>query len=273
MHLSFLNSNWYRRYPFRKSATTIDANGSVLPTDLIVGCRVTTDFAHKDVYISKVFTSNGQISIEFSGNSHVLGTAQGTITNSNQAIPIIPVINNFAGYVIVGNLDTTQNIANYTFTSSTGLLEASTITIFTPPAITSLIHNGQKMTGKAVFQVTGLVLGVDGQVIGLTVLAPSDVASRVDQTSALLTCSNPIISGINSVTPSPNGSGNNIDIYGISPVTISIVDGVIQVGTIGLTLADVCQPVNIPPLDTTETYGDITTATVTEWSTWPQYNS
>ena len=275
MQLSFLNANWYRQYPFRSDINLTDNNGNTPSNDIMVGCRLMVDIANYPSYllgITKLYYNQGFVAVELSSNTGVLGVAKGQITQSNQSLPISSLVPTFSGSVVIGNPDSVQDQACFVYSVTSGALEPSTITVYPPPTITGVVHNG-RITGQVTFAPTNLTISSSGQTITFTVIAPTDVASRVDKTARLLTCANPIISGINTVKPFPTTNGNNIDIYGIDPVTISTGSGgVVTVGTTK-TVAEVCKPQTIPPTDDSNAYPfDITTTETTEWKTWPQFS-
>lgn len=266
MKLSFLNSNWYRKYPLQSTA---GMDG--FPDDLIVGCRIM--YTDPVVYISKVTTNNNFISIEFHNNSTVIGTAQGTVSLDAITLSIVPIDTNLSGFIIIGNIDSTVANSTYSFDSTTGALEPSVITIFTPPGVTNITTSTNTLTGNILIDPTNLTMTVDSNSIELDVIAPTDISSRMDRTANLLTCLNPIISGINSVVPLLKDGNWNIDIYGIAPIQITSIAGKITVGTNGVSLPNICNQTNIPPLDETSDYhGDIMTVDSPEWQSWPQYN-
>jgi hypothetical protein len=276
MHLSFLNANWLRKYPFKASSSLSTDNGLVMPNDIIVGVRLMTNSSNLQIKVSKVVIKGGVISIEFGNGTdthdpvRILGTAIGKAMQDNQVLKVTSVLPAFSGFVVIGNPDRLKEDATYIFNSDNGTLEPSTFTVFTPPPISHLQHHGAKLAGNVAIEVTGLDMGVSGNSISLSVIAPNDVASRKDRTSTLLTCTNPIISGINSVKPN---SDNEIDIYGVAPVRVTVSGPNIVIDT-EKTVTDVCQPVNIPPTDNTDVYhGDATTVDDPEWKNWPQFNA
>ncbi len=264
MQLSFINTNWYRKYPF-KATTDLSYSGIQLPTDIIVGARLMTDSLYP-VYITKIWINNLVINIELTSNNIVIGYCTDKLQANNQALTIKSLSSvAISGFITIGNID---NCVTPQFYALNAELEPSTITLFNPPAIKGIEHNGELMTGIGTIQSSSLAVTTTNN-INIAVITPDEVASRLDRTSQLLTCNNPIISGINTVKPNLAG---NIDVYGIHPVRITVTQGVLTIDT-EEEIGDLCSPVNIPPIDTSNIYfEDIVTTTTTEWQTWPQFN-
>jgi hypothetical protein len=273
MNLSFFNANWFRSYPVKAGSSFVSQAGDALPKDIIVGCRLTVDAAHKDICISKVVVNQGMVNIELCSGSTVLGTVAGIPGYDNQTLRISsetsPVYPKFSGSVIIGNRDSLQGRHTWLFDAGALPLEPSTITVFTPPAISGIQAHGIRITGKVNFASNTLNVSNSGNGIYFSTIIASSVASKQDKTAVGLTCANPVISGINGLTPNQAG---NIDIYGITPVVVTAGSGSLQLGTPTLPLADICARQNLPPADNVDAYiGDITTATDPEWKSWPQY--
>ena len=269
MNLAFINANWTRSYPIKGGCDFTCLSGNVLPKDVFVGARITTDPIYRNIYVSKVVTNNGIVSIEFRCGEQVLGAATAKVVNDNQTIPITSLYPNFSGYIVIGNKDSLDTNQTYLFDNNALLLEPSTITVFVPPAITGIKVKNKTITGKVVFNSTTLTITSDAFGTNFTTIAPSTVASRLDKTATGLTCKNPVISGINTVKPDLSG---NIDIYGIDPVVISTSTGKVTISTPDLPLTEACKKQNIPPTNNSDSYfDDVTTTTQPEWKTWPQY--
>ena len=265
MKLSFIQSNWLRKYPFRAG------HGENVPTDVLVSLRLTVKAGDLDVYVDKIYINNYNISISFSGANGPIGYANAKITESNQSIPILSYLAGAIGNVTIGNIDSLVSSQLFTFTNTTGLIEPGTLLILPEPVVTSLNVKGTKLTGAITINSNTLNIN-SGSAINISVVNPASIQSREDKCSQFITCDNKVVSGINNTVPDKN---NNIDIYALSPLTITaaVVDGVtqLQFDTPGLNLDNLCKIVNIPPDNSSNTYEDISTVTTPEWKGWPQY--
>lgn len=268
MQLNFIQSNWLRRYPFRLGSGELDLYNNVVPTDLVVALRITCAPSELEVYISKIVTNAGMISITFNGASGPIGFANGTVVMSNQSILIYNSNQGVIGNVTIGNAETTQARQTFIFDSSNGLVEPSTVTVLSPPTVTKITVKGSKLVGAV--KLTSSSAGITaGGTIGLNVSRPADIQSRNDISASRLTCGNNVIGGINTVKPDENG---NIDIYAVIPVQVSVVDGNIKLDSPGTPLSKICKTLNLPPVDSTQTsHHSISTIVNPEWSEWPQY--
>jgi hypothetical protein len=279
MRLGFIQSNWLRQYPFRAQHGIIDNDGIELPKDLIVGLRITCAVDDLSVFISHICTDNGFVSIAFAGSNGDIGSANGFITDSNQALPIKAYNDGVIGYVLVGNVFSTKPNQVYNFTDANGLVEPSTVTPITPPNVTSLNIKDVRYTGDITITSNSVTITSNGNTIGFVVKNPSAITSRGDHKAAYLTCSNNVISGINTVTPNTNG---NIDIYTVAPLKVNIVtvNGIqqLQFSAPDLSLSltspeagNLCKLLNLAPTNNSNTYADITTNPAAEWTSWEQY--
>ena len=267
MQLSFVQSNWLRSYPFR-AGTELDLSNNVVPTDLLAALKITCEASELEVYISKIVTNNGTISITFSGASGPIGFANGVILMSNQSLLIHNQKNGVIGNVTIGNPDSVNTRQTFTFNSTIGLVEPSTVTVISPPSVTSLNIKGNKLVGA--IKLTSNTAGITaGGSIGLNVNRPADIQSRNDISASRLTCGNNVISGINTVSPDEHG---NIDIYAIAPVQVSIVDGNIKLDSPDTPLSVICKTLNLPPIDSTQTsHQSISSIANPEWHGWTQH--
>lgn len=278
-NLDFLNKNMYRKYPIRATSTYFFQNGQELPLSLISSIQVTTTYANRRVYISKVYAKSGYVSVllrEYA-TGIVLGSFQGVITQANQVLTLEPAIANVSGTITIGDPAAIDLLSGSGyFSPDNGLLEDSTVFVFTPPSVTSFIHNGDTATGHVVFTtLTGsnvLIASLDPDVT-FTVIDRTLIQTKNDFSASIGTCGTPLIKQINTVFPDSTG---NIDIYGILPVGIEIGTGIVGVGTPTLTLNDFCPERNklSPPAGNTSDayYADILTTLTPEWKTWPQFS-
>ena len=286
MRLSFLQANWLRQYPFRKDSGITDVNQLSMPTDIIVGLRLAIPHTGNLVYINRVSTNSGVVSVEFSAGSALIGYASGSITQANTALPVIAYGNSGSiGTVTIGNPDSCQPAALYIFNntvhdpaalstpSAMGFVEPSTVTSIVPPVVTSWSIRSQALTGNLTLTSDSLSIGSNLQ---LMLLAPQDVVSLGDQHPEYLTCSHTVIGSLNNVFP----SDYNINIVAIEPLVItSVGNGVFQLTVPEVVLTDptseqvaLCKQYNIPPdTETSIPTGDLL-GTTPEYPTWPQFN-
>lgn len=275
MSLSFINSNWRRRFPFKATASVQDSGSEEeLSNDVIVGCRLSSSLDYCQCYISRVLLKQGKVSVEFSSEGVVLGVANGPHTKNNQSFKITGLQPFFAGFVILGNVAAVQYADRvYNFTADSGAIEDSLVTVYPAPDVSGLLHNGKVLTGEVKLELANMDAAVGNETIDFSVVNPVNIISRQDFTAELLTCKNPVIGGINSVEPKKSSGSNNIDIVGIAPVTITVVGGTVQVGSGDIEVPDICKTIVLPPANNNDKYyTDIKTATEQEWKQWPEYN-
>lgn len=290
MQISFIQSNWLRQYPFQDGNGEVDLNSNVMPASLIVGLRITCLGSDLELYINKVVINLGLININFAGSNGDIGYAGGAITEDNQSLTIYSYANGGAiGNVMIGDASLVKTQQTYLFNSSNGAIEPSTVIVMPVPGVFSLyvLNKSPSYTGDVEFVSKTINITTAGSDIFWSVLNPSAITSRQDNHAELLTCNNTVISGINTVIPDASG---NIDIYAIAPlaVAIQVVDGrqqlVFSTPGLGLDetdpvltggLLNLCKLANIPPTNTSNTYGtafsSITTTTLPEYESWPQY--
>jgi hypothetical protein len=279
MRLSFIQSNWLRQYPFQKNSGIIDVNLNKVPTDILVGLRLMIPYTTNAVYVNKLTTNAGQVSIEFcTGTTTFLGSATGVVTNSNTTLPITTNEGGSIGTVTIGNPDSCQPIAAYFFNSTIGLVEPSTITRLTLPGMPAWKVKSALLTGAVTLSSDTIAVGSGPS---LALLTPLDVASREDYQPNYLTCQNSVIGSINNVLPD---SSNNLNIVAIEPLKITALGN----GMFSLTLDNIvlynnsnprtgpqqlCINYNIPPDNETSTPTVPLTTATAEYPTWPQFQA
>jgi hypothetical protein len=274
MQPNFIISNWQRQYPFRAGQGYIDFNNQSVPTDIIVGLRLTCVASDLDVYIDKIVTKNYVVGVSLSGSNGPIGYASSLLTDSNQSI-LIKSYNTggVIGNVTIGNLESAKSFQSFKFNNTNGLVEGSCLSIIPPPAVTNLAIKGNYLTGR--ISLTSSSLAVDASsTINISVIDPGAIQSRRDTNAEYLTCDNLIIGGINGVVPDSN---NNINICAIAPlqITYTTINGISvwQFTTPGLDLTNLCKPVNLPPINPSNTYyTPLSGATNPEWTGWAQYS-
>jgi hypothetical protein len=152
-------------------------------------------------------------------------------------------------------------------------IEPSAVFCFTPPGVVKLVHETTTLTGLVTTSVSSNMLQ--------TITLPNTILFSVTNTNSIISnnefsgdtnsCSTPIITKINTVSPDSSG---NIDIYGIDPLSIAISTGQFELVT-ALGITDVCPEKNkiSPPTNNSDSYHtDILSATSPEWKTWPRFS-
>lgn len=280
MQLSFIQANWQRCYPFIfiDGQEFMDSNNNVVPMDLVVGLRITISPAEfGSIYINHIYTNNYNVSISFASPIGDLGYANGTITDDNQSLTIYDYLGGVRGNVVIGNQQSTLAQQSFTFTSGNGSVEPSTVLVLPLPPITNIQINGKGPGYTGNINFTSSTLNIDaGANLVISAMNPSTITSRGDKLAEYLTCVNPVISGINTVTPDKNG---NINIFSIDPVRITQPNspaGPIIFNVNGLVMDEnsttsnnLCTLTISPPINPSNTYGELTTTP--EWKNWPQF--
>jgi hypothetical protein len=273
--LDFLNKNMYRKYPIRATSTHEFEDGSAFPQDVITSIQISVPYTYNKLYISKVYALNRYLSVTVNdyATDNAVGAFSAKITSKFQIIPLTPFIDQISGNLTVGSLDGIDKINGAHFLSKdNGLLEASTIFPFTPPAVTKLIHGEVEMTGHINLVTENITAAaLDSVTISLSIINEALIASNNDFHGSLDNCATPLIKRINTVEPDEDG---NIDIYGILPVTVEVETGEVELIP-NLTLDEVCPErtkIYPPENNSDEYYTDILTATEPEWKTWPIFS-
>jgi hypothetical protein len=275
MQLNFINSNWHRQYPFKSGHGAVDSQNNILPTDLIVGLRLTCLSSDLEIYIEKIVTSKGKVSISFAGSSGSIGFANALLVSSNQSVPIKNYNNGLIGNVVVGNIDSAMPDQVFVFNETNGLVEPSTVLIVTAPEVSSIRVKNTNLTGQLTL-VSNSINILAGNNLSLSVINPSNIESRQDKSARYLTCTNNVISGINSVKPDSQG---NIDIYAIAPLVINAVTindvPQLHLSTPDIELKQLCKVVNLPPANDADVYHqEISDPSLApEWNQWEQFNT
>lgn len=296
---NFINKNWFRNYPIRGGCTCTTVDGKHLPTDLLVGARVTgtpVELKSAGPFISQLVVKDQVVSVTVSitigGSPVALWYGSTKVTADNTVIPLqfnsdrltlLPENNGNlldhagGGYVVVGNLQTVKDSGgSYIFSSSAALLELSCLVYTKPPGLRAITVKGTRLSGQIAVDTENVTSSVGTTATGfrwnLGIVDPELVESRQDRTSNRLTCNSNTIQQINTVTP--DGAGN-IDIFGIEPVQISVTGFGVGLQTTGLNFGTVCPPSNVPNLLESNDYiGSILSVTEPEWKVyWDQYQT
>ena len=276
MHLSFLQSNWFRQYPFKDGQGGLDLYGNTLPTDILVGMRLSLPDVSSVVYVKRLTANNGVVGVEIWNDSVLVGAASGLVTTSNTVLPV-RINGGAVGSVTIGNPDSCITKQSYSFDNTNGQIEPSVITKVPSPGLAALNVKGAAMTGDITISSNSVNIGSG---LYLSLLTPQDVASRKDQQTVSLTCDGHIIGGINKVIPDRTGK---INIVAVAPLVITKIDE----STYKLTLEDdghsaigfstLCKPLNMPPADTSDVPArDMNDpglpAVVPEYKSWSQFS-
>lgn len=266
MHLSFIQSNWYRQYPFKQEHGEVDTTGLRMPTDLIVGARLCLESVDYPVFIPKVVTNNGVFSAEIWTNSSVIAWASAKITESNQVVPVYAMAGGQIGSLTIGNPNSCVLEQSFIFTVGTGELEPSVITKLPKPAVPSLTIKNVALTGNVTFASSTIDIASP---VKLSLVTPQDVTSRKDKLADNLTCDNPVIGSINYVLPDKT---NQIKIVAVAPLSIvDLGNNTFQLTTDPYTKTQICKRYNIPPTNPSSTPIGTLATTTPEYPTWPQF--
>lgn len=273
MRAAFLQSNWQRQYPIKSSCNGIDLNGNIVPTDILVGLRISSSLGNLDVYVSKLVTNEGVVGVEFFSNTGFLGSASGMITVDNQNLSVVDSIGSTIGNVTIGNPDSCVAIQSFNFDITTGAVEPSTITCLSVPGVSGITVKSETLTGSVVLASTTINISTTSG-INLSVINPNSITSREDYQASYLTCPNTVIGGINSVVP--DGVTNNIDIFAIAPLVINNTSGggitQFTLTVAPLSLATLCETYNIPPTNSSDAVSPPLESASPEYLTWPQFS-
>lgn len=285
VNLDFLNKNMYRKYPLRSTSTLIATNGMQIPQALITSLQLSTVFNKHKLYISKIYVDTGFISITINNfnDGKVLGAFAGKVLKDFETVPFVTQLSYLSGNLTTGTKQILSTIPKGVYfirdelnnlgTRADGLLEDSTIFVFTPPAVESIAIKDRVLVGElTTLKGDNLnINAVSDTEIKLEVTDVNSVTSNNEFSAGLDNCATPIIKKINTVYPSSTG---NIDIYGIMPIVINVETGELGM-TSGLDILDVCPEKKkiAPPLNLSDDYyTDILNTTTPEWKFWPNFS-
>lgn len=204
MLLDYYNENSHRSYPLY--------NPSTVPTDIIVGCSISTTYpaAEPAYYLSKITVGSTVMSVEFSRGSSVVMTGSSPITTgspSHYPVKLTSFDPRLQGFFVAGPCATS---GTWTFDSTSGRLD------------NSVIHRSpevQYTTLEGLSGIVGLTSGDDlvfdvvgEQADGTKVVrvylqdaALRKYASECDAKYSSNACGRPVVQRINGVTPDANG--------------------------------------------------------------------
>ena len=272
---SFLNKNMHRRYPLRADASCVSEQGNSMPLNLLSAARFLSDLSHMDVYIKKIVIDDNNINITINSGATCLGYFNGKITTDFQTLKLNPLVRYASGYITIGAKDALNDYqGSNTFTSSTAKFEDSLVVCKSPPAVSGIRVGDTVLTGMVKFTYDNIneVVDANAETLNLSVDNVNLILSKNDVSSKLENCPTKYIGSVHGVQPDSNG---NINIYGISPVTIQVGSGAVKIATPAVGFEEVCQNKKnvVPPIpaNNPNDYEDVLTAEKEEWKTWPDY--
>ena len=266
LHLEFLNKNLYRKYPFRSGSSMKTSLGIDIPQDLLAGASITTGAGATDVYISKIYCKGGFLNLTISTSEGVLGCFSGKVVNNYQSLLFTPFIKQVSGFMLAGTPEAVASMEGTHYVdSANGRLEDSLVFSFTPPGVTAINHEAQRVTGDVTIAGTNITITNAENDLGLAVIDKSKITSNNDANAYCGTCPTPSIKLINTVPP--DGSGN-IDVIGIAPVVITVESGKLLITLGDLTLDTFCPQDKLAPDNPSGTYPEFLTAEDPEWKSW-----
>lgn len=275
--LDFLNKNMYRKYPIVDTCNMLFTDGVEFPQDILTSIQLSTKYGVHSLYISKVYITAGFISLTICDytDDNSVGCFAGKVLTDFSVLPFKANggYEFISGSVTTGLKSSLLNCLGTHFLDNTALIEDSLIFVFTPPAVTAIRHSGKEVRGRVTTTVSrGMTQTFPTtESLTLTVTELSSIMSNNEFSGDINSCRTPIIKRINTVEPDELG---NIDIFGISPISIDVATGELTIGN-PLSLIDVCPERNkiSPPTNNSDAYyTDILTTESTEWLTWPRFN-
>lgn len=277
MILDFTNKNMYRRYPIRGDVSCTTALGEELPTQLIAGLQLTVPSTINTVFVYKVYAKGTYVSVSIAdyATGLELGSFSGFVVSNFTSLKFLPRAGIVAsGKLVIGEIPATlQPETVLVFDKEATIIEDSCLLLLTPPAVTKIIDKfGNFCLGNVTTVLDNLTITTGSNTFTLVVVDKELTLSNNDFSGVYRNCKLPVITKINSVTPSPTG---NIDIYGIVPLEITVDAPTAKVSLVtDLEIPDVCPDLNkiSPPTNaSTVYYTDILTTETPEWKGWPQY--
>jgi len=269
--LAHYNKNQFRKYPLKQGSSCMADDGYVLPDDAFVGCSLTSVYGKHRLYIKQIFYKNNTIRVTIGSvfDSSALGVFSGAITENFTNLKLTPFTRFISGNLTIGSVATLGAINRIlNFEPTTTELEESSIFCYTPPAVTSVLDKkNNELRGSVNFGLlTNLTKKTVAKGTELTALNPSAIFNPSDKSTFLGNCSNPMITNINGVTPTPAGVGEpvndcNIYIAGVKPIMFfgipgednSPIAGTIGIETSSISLDRLCTQKHklLPPVDIT----------------------
>lgn len=275
----------YRKYPLRSEVSLVSTSGVEIPQELITSIQISTIYNKHKLFISKIYVDEGFMSVTINdyNDGSSIASFNGKVTTDFTVLPLSSSLSYISGQLTTGKKEALKLLQKGVYfirdelhdlgSRDNGLLEDSTIFVYTPPAVSKIKNRNKSLAGKVtISKGDNLAIKTLSPVeVKLEVTNVESVLSNNEFTAGLDNCPTPVIKKINSVYPNNNG---NIDIYGIMPIVINVETGELGLAS-GLDLLDVCPEKKkiAPPVDLSDSYyTNILTATSPEWKLWPDFN-
>jgi hypothetical protein len=267
-NLDFLNKNQFRCFPFKAESSSRADDGRRVENSLIAACTITTTIDRLKVHVSQIYVENSNITITISAkqnNRYIsLGYFYAENPQSFQSLTFYPFERFVGGQLVLGSSDTLHSMAGgYFFNAEALALEESNIYYYTPPAVRSLTQLKKELRGNVVFgTLTNLAKTKQGNVISLSVLQNTSLASLADFASKFNNCRTPLIFSVSGAKPQydtgHSSHEGNMYLVGIKPVIFYGVmgNGALEVqtktydgGTLNLNTLCTARNKVLPPVD------------------------
>lgn len=277
LRVDFLNKNTFRRYPLRADKSVVSTEGLSLPDDLFCAAQFTVPGWAQRLQLRRVYVREDYINILvscFNGATLTyIGYFDGNVTSDFTKLTFSSLDPGIFGMLTIGRASVLKSLNGfYNFANDTAMIEDSLVTYMTPPGVLSLLLPEGPMSGRISLEYSNIQQTPNPLAIQLDVLSKESIRAKNDKSAQFGTCRVNPIGSMNTVQPDSNG---NIDIYGIAPLKIHVSAAGLRFDIVGVSRSELCaEDQRIPPLIPISTYlRDITTTTVPEWKTWPQYTA
>ena len=202
MYLDFLNKNMYRSYPLKAGSSGLSIYGEQLPTSVLTSLSLSIPLSANinTVYISKIVTKNNFISVVVNSYASdlAIGSFSKLITEDYQTINLASYVSGVSGQLTVGKANALANFQGaFHFQKENTEIEESTIFIYPTPAVTALVNNSTKSTGKISLLGKNVSIEVTGNDIILDIIEYTKVLAHNALAGQYNNCTNPIIEKIN----------------------------------------------------------------------------
>ena len=169
----WLNSNSYRKYPFADSASMLDTNGVLLPTDFIVDMHLFPIDLAGFPYLSAVSSHSGELYFADSATGVTFGVA--AYTAAGGAVEVLDGSNRVVGMVVLGDSAGVVLGATRAFTADATMLAPTAYTPVNQTGVRGIqLPDGSVVTGHVTFE------GVDGVNVVTTHTLDGRMILRVD---------------------------------------------------------------------------------------------
>ena len=275
-HVDFLNKNTLRSYPLRADTVTTSQEGVALPTALFCAAQFSVDSKYSKVSLNRVYVDGNCVNILVSAKNGdtlaYLGFFNGQVKADYQTLTFSAIDPGVYGMLVVGLQSALQEFQGiHTFGTEDMLIEDSLVTYVVLPNVKALLVDGVTVTGRIGLESSNVKEIVNSTSLQLDVVSKDSVRATNDDSAQFNSCPTNPIGLMNGVMPDPDNG--NIDIYGIDPVRIRVTPIGLAIDAPGVNKQELCaEDKRIPPLISISTYlKDVTTASIPEWKSWPQY--